>query len=464
MDVLIDIINNDFQEILRSNKEPKEHIFLNENVLYWKKTNEAWSKSKINNPNPKYNFDSTTDLTKLVPLSDCKYVIKKILKKETLKKLYDLISNQKTIDYNVIQTALNKMYDYNLPSSIPNINNWKKYDNKNAINVMIIGAGPVGLFTALYLNQIYNKNIINYNHNNRTMLNQPVNILLIDNRIYKEGIKKPYSRVTKFVFDMLDIQPFIRQIFCWKINKDNNDEKNFDFINVLENLLYISAYHENIPMYFTKKLEDFNDVKKFVKRDNIHYVFDCTGGRFKTNIKHNMEWNKYTFKKGNQEIKFNNESKYFEFNEDNKLYTKTVLVLELLDKNMKQFLVGNLFGYVYNNEDEIMVNKYKNICLSTNDYIMLSKHFKDENLRQLFPDIIRGIKKPIKNVKAVKITSFNTVARHSPFAAAKITNKSTLIRLGDSLGGTEYGIIFGLRTSILFSKHICNLLSSVKYL
>jgi hypothetical protein len=111
-----------------------------------------------------------------------------------------------------------------------------------------------------------------------------------------------------------------------------------------------------------------------------------------------------------------------------------------------------------------MVNKYKNICLSTGDYIILSKHFKNENLRQLLPDIIRYVKIPIKNIKAIKITAFNTIARHSPFAAAKITNKSTLIKLGDSLGGTEYGIIFGMRTSILFSKHICNLLSSVKYL
>jgi hypothetical protein len=462
MNVLIDIINNDFQEILRSSKEPKEHLYLNESILWWKKAFDKWSNAKIRKPNPRYNYDPTTDLTKLVPLSDCKYITKKILKKETLEKLYDLISNQKTTDFNVIRTALNKMYDYNLPSSIPNISNWKKYDNKNAINVMIIGAGPVGLFTALYLNQNYNKNIINYNNNNRTILNQPVNILLIDNRIYKEGIKKPYSRVTQFGFDILDIQPFIKQIFCWKNNEVWITRK-FDFINVLENLLYVSAYHENIPMYFTKKLEDFDDVKKLIKKDNIHYVFDCTGGRFKTNIKHNMDWNKYTFKKGNQEVKFNNESKYFEYNEDNKLYTKTVVVLELLDKNMKQFLVGNLLGYVSNTEDEIIVNKYKNICLSTGDYIILSKHFKNENLRQLLPDIIRYVKIPIKNIKAIKITSFNTIARHSPFAAAKITNKSTLIKLGDSLGGTEYGIIFGMRTSILFSKHICNLLSSVKY-
>ena len=33
--------------------------------------------------------------------------------------------------------------------------------------------------------------------------------------------------------------------------------------------------------------------------------------------------------------------------------------------------------------------------------------------------------------------------------------------MGDTLGGTEYGIFYGMATHIIFSKHVCNLLSSV---
>jgi hypothetical protein len=165
------------------------------------------------------------------------------------------------------------MYDYNLPSTIPNLDNWKKYKEDNPINIMIMGAGPLGLYTALYLNEYYNKNIIHGRDNKKTILNQYVNILIIDNRIYKEGIKKPYTRSTQFGFDIEQIQPFIKQIFCWK-NFDNNYKgtRRFDFINILENLLYVAAYNENISMYFTKKLEDFNDIKTFPYKIFTYYI------------------------------------------------------------------------------------------------------------------------------------------------------------------------------------------------
>jgi hypothetical protein len=64
-----------------------------------------------------------------------------------------------------------------------------------------------------------------------------------------------------------------------------------------------------------------------------------------------------------------------------------------------------------------------------------------------------------KDIETVKVVVFNTIARHSPFAAASYEG-AVLIRLGDSLGGTEYGIVFGMKHSIEFSKHICQLLST----
>jgi len=65
-----------------------------------------------------------------------------------------------------------------------------------------------------------------------------------------------------------------------------------------------------------------------------------------------------------------------------------------------------------------------------------------------------------KNIESVKVVVFDTIARHSPFAAAPFHKGCTLVRVGDSLGGTEYGIVFGMKHSIEFSKHVCNLLST----
>jgi len=393
-------------------------------------------------------------------------------------KIHELISDFKTEDMNIIRLALMKMYDYNLPSTIKNIKNWKKYieddsnnKTKNIINVLIAGAGPLGLYTALYLNNYYNRP-----ENNKKLINCYVNILVIDNRIYKEGIKKPYTRSTQFGFDIEQIQPFIKQIFCWK-NFDNNYKgtRRFDFINILENLLYVAAYNENISMYFTKKLEDFNDIKTFMKDQNIHYIFDCTGGRLKNtkNLKHNMVWDKFKFNKGKNEVKFNDETKYFEYYENNKLFTKTFVILELFDKKMKFIKVGNHFSYVTNDDDFLLIDKFKNLCLKKEDFLVLCRYFKSDSIRTNYaqtldefikwPDEIRSDYITDENIKYIKLTTFNSIARHAPYAATKINKNSTYIKLGDSLGATEFGIKYGMWTSILFSKHICNLLSSVKY-
>ena len=98
------------------------------------------------------------------------------------------------------------MYDYLLPSTIDNLDNLNYIKNEKSINVIIAGAGPVGLFSALYLTKYYENEF-----------NQNVNILLVDNRVEQEGIRLPYTRTTQFVFDISLIQDFIYNLFCWVI-------------------------------------------------------------------------------------------------------------------------------------------------------------------------------------------------------------------------------------------------------
>lgn len=104
-----------------------------------------------------------------------------------------------------------------------------------------------------------------------------------------------YSRLTQFSFDISEIQPFINQIFCWKNKIMSYDTRQFDFINIFENMLYVVTYYNGIPLYFTKKYESIDKIKEFAKKNNFKYIFDCTGGRMNVNFGNQIRWNKYLF-------------------------------------------------------------------------------------------------------------------------------------------------------------------------
>ena len=459
MDRLINIINNDYQKVLIN--ESGEHVFFR-NIKWWKAMKEHYFEfmKKYKEIIP---YDESISLSTIRILDNCKYIPKKIITRRMLEDLYLFINDPKNTNIKLIHKMLLKMYDYNIPSSISDINEWKVYKTDSVINVLILGAGPLGLFTALYLNEYYNtkQDVIN---------GIKINILVIDNRIKEEGIKLPYTRLTQFGFDITQIQPFIKQIFCW--NKWNKGTRKFDFINVLENLLYLSAFNKKISMYYTKTLEHFEDVKKFINKHNVHYLFDCTGGRLKNDLSLNqdqqLDWSKYNFKKDNYEIILSKDRPYYEFYEDGKLGITHNLVVHLLDKDRREFPVGNyLLGWIENEDDAKLVDRFNNMCFSIDDYFTLSSHFKSKYLRNIIYDALRSkvskVSINIKDVKYVRITKYDDLARHKTFCATKIDDKCTYIGLGDTLGGTDLGIWFGMKHSILLSKHICNLLSSVRY-
>jgi hypothetical protein len=285
-----------------------------------------------------------------------------------------------------------------------------------------------------------------------------VNILLVDNRIYEEGVKLPYSRSTQFGFSIAEIQPFLHQIFCWDIDK--SDVRAFDYIHVLENLLYTVAYKNKIPMFFTKRFDDPATLKAFVNAEKIHVLFDCTGGRSGIPVpKSVMRWNGYSFKEGDAEVRQNPATKYYEYCENGLPYTTQVLRLQLFDKKRKEFLVGNEFAEPTDPVDMELAEKYNNQCFSTEEFLKLASTFKKDKIRNLLPHMLEVAKLSKKQVDSVKIIVFRTGARHSPFAAAPFGD-CVLIRVGDSLAATEYGIVFGMKHSIEFSKHICNLMST----
>jgi hypothetical protein len=448
MNGFVKILNNEFQEILRGSKYPKYHKFFESHEWFLNAIDEWYDYIKKDYPGYEYNSGKL----EIQPYDKkCIYVPKKIATEKMLKNFFSIMTDPKITDFNIIRNNLEKMYNYLLPTNIPDMDYYlKNMDKKKHMNIIIAGAGPIGLFTALYLNEIYNK---------KSIFSINVNILLIDNRIYKEGIKMPYSRLTQFGFDISEIQPFINQIFCWENKIMSYDTRQFDFINVFENMLYVAAYNNGIPMYFTKKYETFDKIKEFANKNNFKYVFDCTGGRMGINFKYQIQWNKYLFKKDKYEVKLD-EDNYYRFYVDDVLYEYMTIVLNLFDKNMKQIPIGNIFGFTVNIDDKIFLKKYKNVCFRVEDYIYLSKRFKDINARNLYPHILDVIKINENDVKFVKVDYFNSNSHHANICAKVINKNLIYIGLGDTLGNSEYGIFFGLKDNILFSKYICNLLGT----
>lgn len=475
MEKFVNIINTNFQKILQSRNDPNYHMFF-DSFEWWNKMLNEWTNmdaiekniEEMNLDKSKISYDSSIDLSHIKPVEICTYIPNKTISAKKIKQLYNLIIDNNITDFNIIRKELETMFDYNMPSTLSEIQ-LDEYLGKikkstsiteiNNINIIVCGAGPIGLFTALYLDDYYNRSYYDKSNKFPNIFNTYVNILLLDNRIYEEGIKLPYSRLTQFGFDTDEIQLFIKNIFCWKsISK----ERHFDFINTLENLLYLVAFERNIPMYFTKKYETFDKVKKLAKDNNFHYILDCTGGRLGANLEGNILWNSYKFTKGQYEVKYINNNMYA-FYVNGEKYQHTTVVLQLLDENKRQFSIGNMFGFVTNNEDDELIKKYENKCFRIDDYIRISRKFKNNQLRYLLLTQIHLAQLNDK-VKYVRITTFNTNSHHVNKVAQVIDNNLTYIGLGDTLGTSEYGIFFGLKHAILFSKYICNLFSTVQYL
>lgn len=454
-DVLVDKINNVYEKMLNYNGN---HVFFSSRLLFWNNMLKQWKEEDEDETNYKKMIYKPNNIDEIKTLEGCVYSPKKIISNKYLIDTYKIINDNKITNYSYIQDRLKALFNYNLPSTVKDINKYLQdvRGSKHTINVLVVGGGPVGLFTALYLNHYYNELMMGKGIDNYIF--KKVNILLLDNRVYKEGIKKPYSRVTQFGFDILNLQPFINQIFCWNIDNSNRTRK-FDYIHVLETLMYVAAYGKNIPMYFTKEYETFDKVEELCNKNNFNYIFDCTGGRLKTSFKDNLSWKDFSFKQDNMEVKLDSDN-YYRLYIDNKLDYQPLLLLHMYDKNMVQIpeATKNYISSIENINDLELINKFVNKCFEIDEYTKLSYNFKEKNVRNLVSLILNEEK--LENVKYVKPMIFSASPRHSAFCAKKINKSLTYFGIGDTLGNSEWGIWFGMKHSILLSRHICHLLGS----
>ena len=465
-EALVDAVNALFQDTMRNEYNPKEHVFFKDGSWWERRYNALLedTSAELKSIPALYKYSPDADLSTLRPVGDCKYRPKSTLTHKYLTDLYKTLQDPSFTKFKSVRETLHEMSDYNLPTPMKSIHKWKKYDAADALNVLILGAGPIGLFAALTLQELYN--------NPYKPLMRNVNILLVDNRIQKEGVKAPYSRNTMLGFEMAELQPFFRHIYGWKMSlagsastDDPKEARVFDFIHILENLLYLAAYNAGISMAFTKQFETFDAVQTFVKKEGIHCLFDCTGGRIKTGLSHPLSWNTYTMKKRGEEVKLSPSKEQYLYYKRGEPVNSCMLVYHLYDETHKEFLIGNSLPACPIDKDDIaLLETHKNKCYRRDDFIKLNSKFKTDRIRNMLHFVMNrpytsDIKKiPFQSVKYVKVTQYYMNATHSPFAATRLDSGCVYIRLGDALVQTEFGIFRGLKTNMFLSKHICNLL------
>lgn len=284
-------------------------------------------------------------------------VSNEILDKSFLKQLN--IETKKSLNYFNIFKLVSEISKYYIKE---NELNYKNY-NKNNKTILIIGSGPIGLFLSCYLKLIYSN----------------INIIICDNRINKRGFRKPYTRVRPFSSSSKYLSLIIPKIFCMT----NNDYINMINIFILEYLLYSKALLEyNIPILY--KDYDWNDYKNMIKKYDIDVIFDCTGGRLKTDIFKDIDtnWLKNTINKDiNKQL----------------MIIKEKNIVHLIDyPKEKQFKLNHFYASMNIYDENMMFIKKEDIDIMNKDDLLYlnkikKKYFSYDNMIYLFGGIKNDI-------------------------------------------------------------------------
>jgi hypothetical protein len=363
----------------------------------------------------------------------------------------ELLENSDLKQLNIeIKKSLNYFNIFKLVSNISKYYikevelNSKNY-NKNNKTLLIIGSGPIGLFLACYLKLTY----------------ENINVILCDNRINKPGFRKPYTRVRPFSSSSKYLSLIIPKLYCMT----NNQYVNMINIFILEYLLYSKVLLEyDIAILY--KDSDWNDYKKMVKEYDIDVVFDCTGGRLKTDVFKDIDdsWLK---------------------NKVNKDINKQLLILK--EKNLvhlvdypkeKKFKLNHFYASVNIYDKNMMFIKKEDIdIMNKNDLMYLNdikkKYFTYDNMIYLLGGIKNDISRNYSynylleyqnNEYYYMIDVWSIYIRHiiKPSEIFVVEGKDRLfISLGDSMYHSHFITGAGLNKTINLAVYSANQLNYI---
>jgi hypothetical protein len=372
---------------------------------------------------------------KIREIKDKKIIYKNKLLKKDIINFINLLDNNHSREF--IEEKIYKIKNKILPSNINLDNYLKSIKNNGKKKILIIGSGPNGLFNTLYLHYLYNNNI---------------DILLLDNRIVKEGYREPFIRDRFFAYESHLLTILYKQLYC---------SNNYDggSINYIEYLGYFQILKNKIPIYFTKKYDKWNNIKKLMKNYNFEIIFDCSGNRLdvpiiKVNDKkyieklNKIENNNYKLNIKNNEVIFNPK------NENN--YLMNIFNIRLFDKNKNYLFYDDL--YTKNNCD-ILLYKYLNQKL-------ISKKDLENNILHLIKDKIdkKILEKFIKD-KKIYYYKFNLikVKMHNKIKISNIyeykKHKFLYIGNGDTIFHSHFVTGAGLHRILTFITKVLYLIN-----
>lgn len=134
------------------------------------------------------------------------------------------------------------------------------FTDRRLLNVVIVGAGPIGLLLASAL---------------KVTLHDHVDVLVLDNRVSAPHRKHPYERrwVTNIPHAVIAplVEPEVASLFA-SIGGSTHIGAT---INILETVLLLSCRRLGVRFRFTETTD-----LSFVTHEPVHFVFDASGGRF----------------------------------------------------------------------------------------------------------------------------------------------------------------------------------------
>ena len=303
-------------------------------------------------PKKKINFQ----IHDLFHAKKCNFVPDKFLPKKFVEEIFNELmtyeDEEQIPDWDKLEKQLASFSNYLLYSNISIKSYQKVLRNKDndTINILILGAGPTGLYIANYINNI-------------KLMSPEINLLVIDNRTVKtkKGSRLPYTRNRIFGLNFDLFGSFFPKFPCIKdLIKLGGIQ-----IKYLENLLIVLAYGYGIPMYFTDTIINEELLKKFVENNRIDIVFDCTGNRLKNNFIKDVPTdffaNDMVFE--NREYKVVMEDNMARLLWKNHLANRFYISAEIYD-NKGKFITTAIWSYdLFYTNDIKLFSKFHNKCI-----------------------------------------------------------------------------------------------------
>jgi hypothetical protein len=351
---------------------------------------------------------------------NCVFEPKRILSLDEAKEIYiKYIRLDKQKD---IEKLLNKYVNFYLSGTVTDIK-----VEKEKKNILIVGGGPSGMFTALYLQNLYGNRI---------------NIQLIDTRIKEENIRLPFTRNRFFFIETANVFKLIYGFGCFSKNKE--------FVGMMikhfELLLYCVCVNNGINMLFTEKYKTFESLKEILPKYDI--LFDCSGNRLDYKITKNIPKFK-TIKSNNMVISQNGNE--IEVNWQKTPQVIHFLNIEYLNKNYE--LTGSDVGYFYSlnkiQDIEMFKEKRLNGCFTKKDAIKIISAIRDKKTREIIYNSIKG--------NYVKFQYFEVKQRHKLLITDYI-GKTLYLAIGDTAFYSHFLTGAGLQRMFNMIAHICHLL------